>query len=372
MKRILIFVLVVTFVMLAACGVKEGAATPTGTETSALSTDPSEPQRDTWIFRDSDQRYLTSADLKDLTAEELKLADGEILARKGFIFTDPDMAAHFEKQSWYEGTVTEDQFTAAMLSECERSNARLIELYQMRLDGPSFYPGNPYEAYYDPARPYIIPTSATVPLIEGDYLGMTAETVYIAWNEILARHGFVSEDQVLTEYFMHQDWYLPDTPVGDAESIALSKLEQENLRILKAYQKTVEDQGLDMAFTNTVSCQYFSVTTPAYWAEFGLAEINTDSIRFREKAAYEAGMGGHVFTLRLYAAAEEYDQMPAWKLLGKLTDPNGKIWHLVAIYPTDVQFPLESGDMYMRMDRAVDSVIATVTAGEGCAFTPAE
>lgn len=344
------------------------AATEPETEPS---TTEAEKQVDAWVFPDSDQRYLTADELENLPAVDLATARNEILARNGCIFSDPAVADYFTAQSWYVPEIPEDQFSGRYLNEFERSNSYLMELYE-KMRAPSFNPGNPYETCYDKERPYVISTSHDTPLIEADYLGLSVEMTYIAWNEILARHGYVSDDQVLMEYFIHHSWYRPNTPIGDDSGIVLSDVEQENIRILKEYQQETENKGLDMAYTNTVSCDYFTVTTPAFWAEYGLVQTEADRITFREKAAHEAGMGGHVFTLQLYNGAEEYNQMPQWKLLGTLTDSNGKSLHLVAIYPSDVQFDLENGDMYMRMDRGTDGVIDTITAAEGCNFTPAE
>ena len=217
----------------------------------------------------------------------------------------------------------------------------------------------------------MISTSHDTPVIEGDYMGMSAEMAYIAWNEILARHGYVSEDQVLMEYFVHQSWYRPNTPIGDDSGITLSEIETENIRILQEYQEMVESQGLDTEFTYHVSCNLYTVTVPAYWEEYGLTEKDTGMLRFREKHSKEIGMGGHVFTLNVYENAEQYDPLPSWELLGTLTDTDGKTWHLVAIYPTDVQFDLEDAYIYMRMSRETPAVLETIQAGDGCTFTPA-
>jgi len=386
-KYLMICVLVLFALALVACNSENTAAPvpqmsvettqavikePAGTETAPLSTEPSSaPQVDVWVFPDSDQRYLTADELVNLPAMELAMARNEIFARKGCIFADPAITDYFSAQSWYVPEIPEDQFSVDCLNEFERSNACLIELCE-KMRTPSFHTGNPYEICYDKERPYVIPNSHDTPLSESDYLGLSVEMTYIAWNEILARHGYVSDDQELMEYFIHQTWYRPNTSIGDESSIVLSDVERENIRILKEYQINVENQGLDTELTNPVSCEYFSVMTPAFWAEYAIVESGADSIRFREKCGYEAGMGGHVFTMLLYSEAAEYQEMPAWKLLGELTDSEGKAWHLVAIYPTDVQFDPEDADMYIRMEGATDDVIATITAADGCTFTPVE
>ena len=53
------------------------------------------------------QRPLTENDVKDLTAEQLRIMRNWIYAKRGFIFTTPDMKAFFSRQPWYEGRYTD-------------------------------------------------------------------------------------------------------------------------------------------------------------------------------------------------------------------------------------------------------------------------
>jgi Mg-chelatase subunit ChlD/flagellar basal body-associated protein FliL len=83
-----------------------------------------------FIIYDSDSRYLTTADLDQLSEEELKWARNEIYARRGRKFKDPDLKAYFESKSWYSGTVEPEDFTEAVLNEYERANAYFIKQYE--------------------------------------------------------------------------------------------------------------------------------------------------------------------------------------------------------------------------------------------------
>ncbi|WP_242237770.1 YARHG domain-containing protein [Bacillus cereus group sp. BfR-BA-01316] len=76
-----------------------------------------------FIFPDSDTRKLTSADLRYLTKERLKIARNEIYARHGHIFQTKDMQAYFLKQSWYR----ENPYFTGKLTDIEVYNVELIK-----------------------------------------------------------------------------------------------------------------------------------------------------------------------------------------------------------------------------------------------------
>ncbi|MGQ9895989.1 MAG: YARHG domain-containing protein [Acidobacteriota bacterium] len=65
-------------------------------------------------FPEASLRDLTDEDLRDLPMEELRLMRNEILARHGYRFSDPELAAHFGAQPWYHPTSdnVEDKLTA--------------------------------------------------------------------------------------------------------------------------------------------------------------------------------------------------------------------------------------------------------------------
>ncbi|PES93248.1 zinc ribbon domain-containing protein [Bacillus cereus] len=76
-----------------------------------------------FIFPDSDIRKLTSADLRYLSKEQLKIARNEIYARHGHIFQTKDMQAYFLKQSWYR----ENPYFTGALTNIESYNVELIK-----------------------------------------------------------------------------------------------------------------------------------------------------------------------------------------------------------------------------------------------------
>ena len=83
----------------------------------------------------SDSQYITQADLAPLTRDEVVLVRNEIYARYGYTFSDPDIRAYFEAQSWYhpvEG-VNASTFNTAVFNDYERTNLETILAYEREM-----------------------------------------------------------------------------------------------------------------------------------------------------------------------------------------------------------------------------------------------
>ena len=75
-----------------------------------------------FVFPDSDGLYLTAADLRLLSREQLRIARNEIYARRGRFFRDDNLRAHFSRFSWYRPHSWD-----VSLNAVERANVRLIQ-----------------------------------------------------------------------------------------------------------------------------------------------------------------------------------------------------------------------------------------------------
>ena len=120
----------------------EPSAAPTETPvpTPTPSPKPTEkPASGGYILPDSATRRLTQADVADLTWEQCCLARNEIFARHGRIFQTPQIAAYFEAQSWYHGTVPGASFDNNSLTPTERANADFLADYETTTWGHSYY-----------------------------------------------------------------------------------------------------------------------------------------------------------------------------------------------------------------------------------------
>ncbi len=83
-----------------------------------------------YILSTSGSEYLTIGDLAGLSAAELRVARNEIYARHGRIFGSEDLSTYFNSMSWYNGTISADNFTDSMLSAVELANINTILKYE--------------------------------------------------------------------------------------------------------------------------------------------------------------------------------------------------------------------------------------------------
>lgn len=101
-------------------------------ETKPQETEPSvpaasEPEDAFYFFPDSDSRYLSYEDYKDLSTWELVLARNEIFARHGRRFDDKDIQAYFDGCSWYKGTVSPKSFDSSVFNDYELKNIQTLK-----------------------------------------------------------------------------------------------------------------------------------------------------------------------------------------------------------------------------------------------------
>lgn len=80
-----------------------------------------------YILPDSDKGFLRWEDVKDLSAEQLRLARNEIYARHGRGFQSQDLQTYFEGKTWYKKTVEPDAFDEGVLNDFEKNNIRYLK-----------------------------------------------------------------------------------------------------------------------------------------------------------------------------------------------------------------------------------------------------
>lgn len=116
----------------------------------------------------------------------------------------------------------------------------------------------------------------------------------------------------------------------------------------------------------------FSVSLPEEWRELAVWESDetdtTYGLSFYEPKSREAGFGGWLFSLLAIPEDLAYDHYPDYKLVGVLTTDGGFVEHLVAIYPTDVEFTEEAAQTYQSLYDQIPDVLKSVTANEGYTF----
>ena len=90
-----------------------------------------------YIITDSDRRYQTEREIRNLTLKEINYAKNEIYARHGRKFKSVELQNYFNSKSWYHGTIEPDDFQNSYLNDYEQKNAELLSKieYSISSDG---------------------------------------------------------------------------------------------------------------------------------------------------------------------------------------------------------------------------------------------
>lgn len=204
-----------------------------------------------FVLPGSDSRYLCYGDIDGMSEEELTVAEQEIYARYGRMFSDPDLQAYFEARDWYPDTA--QSFSP---NTYEQANLDLIRVYRAKADGSLFQSGNIYVNALPKNGDYVIRDSGIRALTEDDLRGLSEEQLCVARNEILARHGWIFDNADLRDYFYARSWYVPSIPGTEFDYGVLSAEEQANISLISYYEE-LREGGLQWTADNPYKDVYY-------------------------------------------------------------------------------------------------------------------
>ena len=118
-----------------------------------------------------------------------------------------------------------------------------------------------------------------------------------------------------------------------------------------------------------LSTDYYSLLFPKEWVStcnYTLVDLENGvyTLSIYEAKAYLQFSGGNLCTITMIPTEEDYTFFPSYELLGVLNTPMGE-FHLVAIYPTDVQFTAETMESYNQMLSQLPDVLRSLTPAQG-------
>lgn len=87
-----------------------------------------------YIFYDSDTRYLTNADVRNLSLQEICYARNEIYARRGRLFESAELQNYFNQKTWYYGWISPESFSVSVFNQYETANVQFLKNYEYTLD----------------------------------------------------------------------------------------------------------------------------------------------------------------------------------------------------------------------------------------------
>jgi len=212
---------------------------------------------DSYIFADSNSRYLTAAEVSALTLQELCYAKNEIYARRGRRFVSNELQNYFNLKNWYWGSIPPEQFSDSVFNQFEAANVSLLNQTE-NARGPYSLdqPGYAYEAVrsfsyvaynYAPATTdYIFWDSNIRYLSDAEVANLSLQQLCYARNEIYARRGYIFNSQELRDYFGNRRWYHGTIPSASFSSSVFNTYEMTNVELLKRYEYAINPNGYQL------------------------------------------------------------------------------------------------------------------------------
>lgn len=231
----------------------------------------------------------------------------------------------------------------------EEEFKELREYYDKVIKGTTI---NAEGVHYD-ADEYYLPLSASKETPDEVIRYMPEKSLFIARNEIYARHGRKFENPVLQEHFASCSWYVASVEADAFDESVLSEVERINIDKLRKKEQAYKEEneyiypnplkdGWSMEEQADGSVIYkveeITFTIPAEWKEKCVVKVYNDSISIYSKKSYEFDcFSGYVCGIGRTKDERAYMENPEASLI---QEANGYYYYFS--YPTDVPY-VQSG-----------------------------
>ena len=122
----------------------------------------------------------------------------------------------------------------------------------------------------------------------------------------------------------------------------------------------------------TVTTKYYTMTIPPAWTgHFDADVLETGegyNLQVVNKESADANFGGHLFTIMLIPADEDYTYLPSYDYLGTMDTPDGS-FSVVVLYPTDVQTGDVWQEFYKILNGDKNTAITSIRPAAGVTWT---
>lgn len=288
-----------------------------------------------YIISDSDTRYISYSEIKNMSAQVICYAKNEIYARNGRKFQSKELQNYFNEQYWYYGTINPDAFSASYLNQYETANVDLLDQREKELvSGGYVLDTNGYS--YDPVYAYsaiwsyagfddgcVVPDSSSRYMTPGEIKMLTLQEICYAKNEIYARHGRKFQSQELTDYFNSKSWYYGYIEPNDFSASVFNSYETANIDMLQQAEQERKSGGyvLDQPGYNI-----YAVTSSEYTGSY----LDSEYIFYDSDSRYlsDAEVNSLSCQMACYAKNEIYARHGRKFQSQELTDYfNSKSWY---------------------------------------------
>lgn len=160
------------------------------------------------------------------TQEPVEYDHGRIL----IAYTDDGMLYYLSEPMDVACDTEDEEITGEYIRMCQQTS-QLKNSLQIAVSGVH---GN--------ADEYIFPTSSILMLDPEMLKGLSDNTLWIARNEIYARHGRQFANAYLQQYFNRCAWYEGEIPPQEFQESVLNQTERDNLQLLAAAEEEYDRQ----------------------------------------------------------------------------------------------------------------------------------
>lgn len=136
---------------------------------------------------------------------------------------------------WYEDETIVEEYSEMMKAKKTVAESLVIEAENVRYD----------------AKEYVLPMSYCKLIPEYYLENLGSDMIWIARNEIYARHGRIFDNVFLSNYFASCSWYEGTVAADAFDENVLSQVEKGNLEIIKAQEEKIAAEK-----TYPQSCQF--------------------------------------------------------------------------------------------------------------------
>lgn len=206
-----------------------------------------------YIFADSDRRYLSQSEVNAMTLQEICYAKNEIYARHGRTFYSQELTDYFETKSWYVGSILPEEFSSSVFNNYETANIELLSNTEKAIQSGGYILDLPgYNIYavktssYYVGSEYIFYDSDSRYLSDAEINSLSCQMACYAKNEIYARHGRIFQAQELSDYFNGKSWYFGTVSAENFSSSVFNKYETANIEALKNREYSLNPAGYQL------------------------------------------------------------------------------------------------------------------------------
>lgn len=207
------------------------------------------PENATYIFPESNVRYLNTEDIQGMSLQQICYGKNEIYARHGRNFDSKELSDYFRTKTWYSGTIAPGKFDDGILNSYESANIQFLtkrekglsnnQGYLLDQQGYNIYGAESISNYDDSyllQNDYIFPDSNKRYLTDSEVQNLSSRVLCYAKNEIYARRNRCFDSQELADYFYPKAWYNGYISVKDFSTDIFNQYEAANAELLEYYE----------------------------------------------------------------------------------------------------------------------------------------